>query len=71
MRQSAVTYHAAFSASAVSVLVQAIEKAKSIDASKVREVLVNNTFPTVVGNIMFDGNGQTRDFSFEVQQYRL
>ena len=55
----------------MSVLVQAIEKAKSIDASKVREVLVNNTFPTVVGNVMFDGNGQTRDFSFEVQQYRL
>uniref|UniRef100_A0A7S2KNJ2 G-protein coupled receptors family 3 profile domain-containing protein n=1 Tax=Leptocylindrus danicus TaxID=163516 RepID=A0A7S2KNJ2_9STRA len=69
-RQSVVTYHAAFAASALSVLVQAIEKAGSLDTSKVREILVKNKFPTIVGAIMFDENGQSNEFSpFAVQQY--
>jgi len=54
----------------LNVLVQAIEKAGSLDTAKVREILLKNKFLTFVSDFMFDENGQSIEFSpFAVQQY--
>jgi len=54
-----VTYQAVSGAAAVSILVQAIEKANSINNALLREQLASQYFLTMFGNITFDENGQS------------
>ena len=61
------TYHSASAAASVGVLVQAIEKAKSFDPEKIIEVLSEESFTTLYGNVGFDSNGQSQAPSLFLQ----
>jgi ABC-type branched-subunit amino acid transport system substrate-binding protein len=64
------TYHAASSASTVSILVQAIEQAGPLqwnNSSRIAEILSTSTFPTMYGIMSFDENGQSSAPSLATQ----
>ncbi|KAL7549862.1 hypothetical protein ACHAWF_016594 [Thalassiosira exigua] len=53
-----VAYHAALGVATVSALVQAIERADALETDEVARELQTGVFPTLFGNVQFDGNGQ-------------
>mmetsp|Transcript_16873 Transcript_16873/g.48480 ORF Transcript_16873/g.48480 Transcript_16873/m.48480 type:complete len:954 (-) Transcript_16873:111-2972(-) len=64
----AVTYHAALGVAAVSSLVQAIERADSLETDQVANELQTGVFPTLFGNVRFDADGQN-DMNLLALQY--
>lgn len=60
-------YQHTAAAAAVSVLIQAIEMAGTLDSQTVAQVLSNNTFYTVYGETFFNENGQNVAPSFLLQ----
>ena len=57
--------------SAVEVIAQAIEKAKSEDTSKVAEAIHAGTFKTPTGDLSFDAKGDLKDFKFVVYEWHF
>lgn len=61
------TYHSASAAASVGVLVQAIERADSLDADLISTILANEEFTTLYGTLGFDENGQSKAPSLFLQ----
>lgn len=64
------SYLGASAASVVSVLVQAIEAAQSIDQGRVRAVLQTQSFPTLLGHLSLDPQNGPPVIPIVVQQYQ-
>ncbi|CAB9511219.1 activated protein kinase catalytic subunit alpha-1 [Seminavis robusta] len=60
-------YQAVSHSSAISVLVQAIERAGTMETEKVRDTIASGFFPTIFGNVSFDENGQNKQPSLLLQ----
>jgi len=63
----APSYQAAAAAASISLLVQAIEAAQSLDTEKVQKQLDTRTFETLYGTLQFDDQGQRSKPSTAVQ----
>jgi len=61
-----IELHAPFAYDATRVLIAAIEKANSVDASQYLPVLRNINFSGVTGQIAFDAQGNLKNPSFTV-----
>ena len=62
-----VTYHAASAASVISIAVQAIETANTLDEAILAKHIAEASFPTIYGDISFDVNGQSEAPSLLIQ----
>lgn len=62
-----VTYHAASAASAISIAVQSIEQANTLDEGLLAEHIASSSFATAYGQISFDSNGQSQAPSLLIQ----
>ena len=61
------SYHAASAAASLAILVDAIERAESIDVTMIKDVVASFTFKTLYGEVSFDSNGQSNNPSLLLQ----